>query len=262
MPEEKFMIDPENKQPTYEELVQQNQVLLQELSDLKAEKKAIWMMLAGTNRRLQMSSAAIKAAVSSMLNYDIFWDGANQHEFLKTINTSIDQASKLIKLLTLAYRLEAGNLVLRREHQVLQEIISVVQDHITTRFPHLVLGLTLPQEGAPALVDYELLMMALEFLFEVFEQMGVRRVGIQAVEEPNRWVLKFEGLEADPIQMIQNAYDPRLNPAPESKTLPPEHLLRLYITFQILQLQDIQVAFPDASHPTKLCLIVPIQFLS
>ena len=121
-------------------------------------------MLAGANRRLQMSSAAIKAAVSSLLNYDIFWDGANQHEFLETINTSVDQAGRMVKLMTLAFRLEAGSLVIKCEPQVLQEIVSVVQDHITTRFPHLAFGLTLPQTGGPALVDYEFLMIALEYL--------------------------------------------------------------------------------------------------
>ena len=170
------MVDPEQKVPTYEELVQLNQALNQEVSVLKIEKHAIWMMLSGTNRRLQMASAAIKAAVSSLLNYDIFWDGANQHEFLETINASVDQSGRLVKLLTLVFRLEAGNLLLKREPQVLQEIVSAVQDHISTRFPHLTFGLTLPQEGVPALVDYEFLMLALEFLLEVIEQMGVRRI--------------------------------------------------------------------------------------
>lgn len=252
------MVEPEQRHPSYEELAQQNQALIQEVSRVNAEKQAVWMMLAGTNRRLQMSSAAIKAAVTSLLNYDIFWDGANQHEFLETINASIDQSGRLVKLLTLAFRLEAGNFVLKREPQVLQEIISVVQDHITTRFPHLVFTLTLPQEGIPALVDYKYLMIALEFLIEVTEQLGVRQVGIQAVEKPDYWVLKFEGLKTAHIQIIQSAFEQHLDQVLASKSIAPEHLLRLYIASQILALQAIQLEDVDPSNqPPNLRLIVP-----
>lgn len=254
------MIEPEQKNPSYEKLAQDNQNLIQEVSRIKAEKHAIWMMLAGTNRRLQMSSAVIKAAVSSLLNYDIFWDGANQHEFLETINTSIDQSGRLVKLLTLAFRLEAGNLLLKREPQVLQEIISAVQDHITARFPHFTFGLTLPLEGAPALVDYKFLMIALEFLIEVIEQMGVRRFSIQVVEKTNYWVLEFEGLDAAHIQLIHNVLDQHQGELIVSTAVPPEHLLRLYIASQILALQEIQVEAIDSStHPTRLHLVVPTQ---
>jgi signal transduction histidine kinase len=253
-------IEPEPKKPSYEELVLQNQALRLALTESQAEKKAIWMMLAGTNRRLQMSSAAIKAAVSSMLNYDIFWDGANEHEFLETINTSVDQAGRLVKLLSLAFRLEAGNLELKREPHVLQEIISVVQDHTTASIPNLVFGITLPQEGGAVLVDYEFLMTALEYLLEVIERMGARRIGIQAVEEPGRWLLQFEGLDTPTIQAIlsisHHDFDSasRLNPA-----ITPESLLRLHIALQILQMQEIQVEIPDSPHhPSKLRLVVPI----
>jgi signal transduction histidine kinase len=254
------MVEPEQKNLSYEELAQYNQALIQEIASLKVEKHAVWMMLAGTNRRLQMASAAIKAAVSSLLNYDIFWDGANQHEFLETINTSIDQSGRLVKLLTLVFRLEAGNLLLKREPQVLQEIISAVQDHIAKRFPHFAFGLTLPQEGAPAPVDYEFLMLALEFLIEVIEQTGVRRIGIQAVEEPDCWILKFEGLDASQIQIIQTVFEQNLDQAAASSMIPAEHLLRLFIASQILSLQEIQAEFSDSSnHSPRLRLIVPTQ---
>jgi hypothetical protein len=251
--------EPENDQPSYAELVQQNLALRQELAQVNAEKKAIWGMLSGANRRLQMASAAIKAAVSSLLNYDIFWDGANEHEFLETINTSVDQAGRSVKLLSLAFRLESGSLELKREPQVLQEIISAVQEHVSTNLPGLKFGLTLPQEGLPVVVDYEFLMLSLELILEALEHMGVHRVGIQAVEEPQRWVLQFEGLEAANIQVIADVSRLEFGPGPTLKVTPPEDLLRLHIALQILQIQDIQVETPDLSdHPPKLRLIVPI----
>jgi hypothetical protein len=252
-------IEPEQNKPSYAELAAQNQALLQELAEIKTEKKAIWMMLAGTNRRLQMSSAAIKAAVSSMLNYDIFWDGANEHEFLETINTSVDQAGRLVKLLSLAFRLEAGSLELKREPHVLQEIISVVQDHVSASIPNLVFGITLPQEGGAVLVDYEFLMTALEYLIEVMERMGAHRVGIQAVEEPKRWLLQFEGLELPTIQMIWSVSQQEIDAAATRGTITSENLLRLHIALQIFQMQEIQVEIPNVpNHPPKLRLVVPI----
>ncbi|MDR3575287.1 MAG: hypothetical protein P4L50_15615 [Anaerolineaceae bacterium] len=255
--------DPNQNKPSYDQLVQQNQALLQELEVIKAEKKMLWLTMAGTNRRLQMSSAAIKAAVSSLLNYDIFWDGANQHEFLETINTSIDQAGKLVKLLTLAFRLEAGNLVLKREPQVLQEIVSVVQDHTANHFPNLVLGVTLPQEGAPVLVDYELLMIALDFLLEVIERMDVHRIGINAIEEPNQWILQFEGLDYRTVQLIHKAFQNDLDPGSASNSIPPENLLRLHVIGQILNLEEIQIEAPDISNNSpKLRLVIPAQLSS
>lgn len=254
------MANLEQNKPSYEELLQQNQALAQEISDLKAEKRALWNMLAGTNRRLQMSSAAIKAAVSSLLNYDIFWDGANQHEFLETINASVDQAGRLVKLMTLAFRLESGSLVLKREPQVLQEIVSAVQDHMTTRFPNLAFGLTLPEAGGPALVDYEFLMMALEFLIEAMEQMGTRRMGIQAVEAADSWILKFEGLDNQVLQVLQSANENRLGRSDTANRIVPESLLRVYIASQILDLQEIRMEIIESTeHLPKLRLVVPAQ---
>jgi K+-sensing histidine kinase KdpD len=248
----------EPQTPSYAELTEQNRALRLQLARAEAEKKAIWMMLSGANRRLQMASAAIKAAVSSLLNYDIFWDGANEHEFLQTINTSVDQASRSVKLLTLAFRLESGGLELKREHQVLQEIISVVQEHISASLPELKFGITLPKEGRPVMVDYEFLMIALELTLEALAHLGVRRIGIQAVEEAQRWALQFEGLDKANIEIISAVSQLETGAAPALNTASPEDLLRLYIALQILRLQEIEVEFPNPSDPPKLRFTVPI----
>ena len=92
------------------ELYQQTLDLRRQLAELTAKQRMVWALFIDASRKLQISSASIKAAVSSLLNYDIFWDGANQHEFLTTINSSVDQAAKLASLLTLAVRSEAGSL--------------------------------------------------------------------------------------------------------------------------------------------------------
>jgi hypothetical protein len=89
--------------------------------------------------------------------------------------------------------------------------------------------------------------------------MGVHRVGIQAVEEPKRWVLQFEGLEAANIQVISAVSRLEFGATPTLKATSAEDLLRLHIALQILQIQEIQVEIPDLTlHPPKLRLIVPI----
>ena len=100
---------------SYDELLQQNQALLHKVEEFQEQENYIWNLYADTSRKLQVYSASIKAAVSSLLNYDIFWDSKNQHEFLETIDRSANQVSEMIVLLTLAFRAQANNLVLSRD---------------------------------------------------------------------------------------------------------------------------------------------------
>ena len=53
--------------------------LNRELEEAKVINQAMWSLLVEITNRLQMSSSAIKAAVSSLLDHDIFWDGSTQH---------------------------------------------------------------------------------------------------------------------------------------------------------------------------------------
>ena len=49
--------------------------LNRELEEAKIINQSMWSLLVEITNRLQMSSSAIKAAVSSLLDHDIFWDG-------------------------------------------------------------------------------------------------------------------------------------------------------------------------------------------
>ena len=60
-----------------EELQMQVSELKQKLDEANVLNQAMWSLLVDISKRLQLSSAAIKAAVSSLLDYDIFWDGLN-----------------------------------------------------------------------------------------------------------------------------------------------------------------------------------------
>jgi len=249
---------------SYEELHQQNLALRRELDVLRAKRRSPWPMLVETSRRLQLSSASIKAAVTSLLNYDIFWDEGNRHEFLETINTSVDEAAKLIKLLTLAFRSEEGSLELKREPQMLQEIISLVRDRGATSFPKLKLELVFPKEGRPVLVDYEYLTIALELLFEVLEaRMDVHTVRVQAIESAENWFLDLDGIDFAIIRLIPKMPDYQAEDTGVAEDLSLENILRLYTAYTILHQQSIQVeVFSDSDGKPKLRLCVPALTLS
>ena len=182
----------EQTQPThlsYDELLKENLALRQEIEILKAQYPHTWSSFAETSRKLQVYSASIKAAVSSPLNYDIFWDHANEHEFLVTIDSSVNQVSDLMALLTLAFRAQANSLVLSRDLHLLQEILSVSQTYALRKFPKLRLSISFPPEGKPVLVDYEYLSKGLQMLYEVFyERDPLRSIQVVALEYEHRWI--------------------------------------------------------------------------
>ena len=151
--------------------------------NLQAQETFVWNLFAETSRKLQVYSASIKAAVSSLLNYDIFWDSKNQHEFLETIDSSVNQVSEMIVLLTLAFRTQANNLVLSRDLHLLQEILSVSHAMAMKKYPDIRLEVSFPSDGMPVLVDYEYLTKALLLLYEViFAQAPAGSLRVEASE--------------------------------------------------------------------------------
>lgn len=235
---------------SYDELLTQNEKLRRDLERMSVREKFAWLTLVETSRKLQASSASIKAAVSSLLNYDIFWDGANQHEFLVTINASIDQVSDLVKLLALELRVEAGALELRKEPHFLQEILSGVYMNSLRRFPRLELTLTLPEEGKLVEVDYSYLTLALDLLLSVLEpRTKTLNLHIEAIEDQEFWMVKFTGLELSVITQIVDMFAYRVKPSMINSPTS-ENLLKLHVACEVLQLQNIQAIVQEEKPET------------
>ena len=230
---------------SYDELLQQNQALLHEVEELRIQENIIWNLLAETSRKLQIYSASIKAAVSSLLNYDIFWDSTNQHEFLETIDSSVNQVSEMIVLLTLAFRSQANNLVLSRDSNMLQEILSFSQTNALKKIPDIRLEVSFPADGKPVLVDYEYLTKALLLLYEVlFAQAPAETIRIAASETVGGWFLDFSGLDPQMIKGIDQIYHSKAQPA-SYEFLSAENILKLHVFCEILHLQQITVEILD-----------------
>jgi hypothetical protein len=242
---------------SYDELLQQNLALRHEVEELRALEPFVWHLFADTGRKLQIYTASIKAAVSSLLNYDIFWDTTNQHEFLETIDSSVNQVSDLIVLLTLAFRAQANSLELRRDSQLLQEILSVSQMIATKKFPDIKLEISFPPTGKPVLVDYEYLTKALVLLYEVlYAQAPTETIHVIASETSGGWFLEFTGLKLQILRLIEQMHYCKTPPS-SNELLSAENILRLHIICEILHLQQISIDVIDDERLPVLRFRIP-----
>src|SRR5215208_2403784 len=232
---------PKQELLSYEELLRQNQALRQELEEFKSQESLIWSLFAETSRKFQVYSASIKAAVSSLLGRDIFWDSANQHEFLESIDNSVKQLSEINALLTLAFRGQANNLVLSTDFHLLQEILYASHASALKKIPDLRLDISFPPEGKPVLVDYEYLNKALVLLYEVFHsQIPAKSIHVVASETDGSWYLDFSGIPSSIVGIIEQMHQCKTQPK-SNEILSAENILRLHVICEILHLQQISV---------------------
>jgi len=244
-----------------EELQRQNLELGAELDRALARREYFWSLFVEASRRLQVSSASIKAAVSSLLNYEIFWDPGNQHEFLKTIDTSVDKVARLVLLFTLAFRAEAGSLEIKREPQSFQEILAVVQANVASRLPKHLMRFSLPKEGRPVIVDYEYLTLAISLLFELLDAGDTsRKIQVQAIEHEQNWHLEIRGMDEAALDILQNMHACKTDSSIAAKySFLPEQILGVHVACEIFHLQEIDLeAIKHPGEAPVLRLIVPI----
>jgi K+-sensing histidine kinase KdpD len=239
----------------HDDLEKQNQALRLELDQVLKQNKYLWKTLVDTSRRLQVTTSSIKAAVTSLLMYDIFWDGANQHEFLATINTSIDQVSELVKLVVLSSRLQAGELELKCEPHLLQEILSVLRIDISKKYPELLGEMKFPIEGSLVKLDYEYFKLALEMLLALYNsRLGGEHIQIDAEMISENWLVKLKSVDPEITGLIRLMVDCKTNPK-TSDILSTENILQLHIICEILHFQDITFQFSEKLD--AITLVIP-----
>lgn len=243
---------------SYDELLQQNRALRQELEEFQMRESFIWNLFVEASRKFQVYSASIKAAVSSLLGHDILWDNANQHEFLEIIDSSVNQVSEVTALLALAFRAQANSLMLSSDFHLLQEILSTSQAIALKKMPDIKLDISFPGEGKPVLVDYEYLTKALVLLYEVlFTQSLAGPIRVSASETDGSWFLDFLGVDPATIRIIEQMHRYKTQPK-SNEILSAENILRIYVMCEILHLQQISVdVLEESGQPSILRLRVP-----
>lgn len=237
----------------------QIQELQKELSEMEARSRAVWELLTLIGSRLQLSSTSIKMAVSSLLEYDIFWDPSTSHEFLQVIDTSTDRTSDLVVLLTLAFRSQAKSLEIGTEPQMIQEILDALQNRITKRDSDIKISVDYPADGKLALVDYQYLVVALSLLIEVVvsEMSGLEKLSLQAFETPNSWQLNIGEIDPEVMGILQHFFRHPNDFGAYTSKLVPENVLKLMVACRILHLQEIELVEGPTDITNELNLSIP-----
>ena len=231
-----------------------------QLNQLQESNRAIWRLLVQLGNRLQRSSTSIKTAVSSLLDYDIFWDETTQYEFLQATDNSADELADLIILMTLAFRSQAKTLEIETEPNAIQEILITLRDNIAKNSHSNPLTIEYPLDGNPILVDYQYLVLALNLLIEVVvsENKSVAQLSIKAIEADELWYLQITGLNADIITIIRHFLEYSHDITAVAQRIRPENALKLITGSRILYLQNIKLCPQELVEPTAtLCFSVP-----
>jgi K+-sensing histidine kinase KdpD len=214
-----------------------------ELEETKIINQSMWSLLVEITNRLQMSSSAIKAAVSSLLDHDIFWDGSTQHELLEIIDNSADQVSNQIILLSLAFRSEANDLEMRLEPYEIQEIFISVFDSLGKEYPEIELSIDMPSDGNLILVDYKYLTVALELFFDVVAASlsPTSRLKVIAKDTQANWHIDVFEIDDDIAGFISNIASCMDDELIKDISLLPTNKLKLFVVCNIFSLQGIQI---------------------
>jgi light-regulated signal transduction histidine kinase (bacteriophytochrome) len=226
-----------------ETILNENRALRRQLSELNARNQTMQTLHVEINRKLQISSASIKAAVSSMLALDFFWDESTQHEFLETINNSVDQISNLVRLVTLAFHSEIGKLELTLEPHSLPEILAAVSDDLSPLISRMEVEARLPEDEKPVLVDYEYLQVALKLLFEgIFQVKNSSEIlRVSPIESDTSWNLYIEDIDETVVNHVNNIIDCVEDSMAQEDGLLPETILKIFVAHQLFRLQGIQM---------------------
>ena len=244
-------------QPSYDQLLKRITALEEKLQLIQSSNHYIWNLFTETARGLQLSSTSIKVAVSSLLSHDIFWDPPNQHEFLETINESTNKITQLVALLTLAFRAEAGSLILNPEPQVLQEILAIIQNKTNTRFVDLHIDLMMSSSEKTVHIDYEYSIMAIMYLIDFMHHDPMEKSAIiTADERGGLWFVDFIGFNTIAIKQIHAMCVTKIqSPLIEQSSFMPEKILGLHIACEILNMQQIENVIIEKQGKTGLRLI-------
>lgn len=244
-----------------QDLQQQVQELQNELNQIKVNNRAVWMLLVQISNRLLRSSTSIKTAVSSLLDFDIFWDETTQYEFLQAINNSTDELADLNVLMTLAFRSQAKTLEIETEPNLLQEILVALQNNINKNDRGIKVEMHYPLEGKPALVDYHYLTLALGLLIEVIfsEDKNATKLSIIASEHADYWDLQIEHFNSSLAMIIRHFFEQANDIVTIANQISPEDALKLMTVCRILYLQNIHLSKQDTpANSTAICLHIPM----
>ena len=245
--------------PEENDLQVQIEGLKRQLRDQQTNTLAIWELLVALGSQLQLSLTSIKMSVSSLLDYEIFWDPSSAHEFLQVIDISTDRTANLVVLLTLAFRSQAKNLEISTEPHTLQEVLESLKSGVSKGNFEERLIVGYPPIGKPASVDYQYLIVGLRLLFEVAmdEIKGLEQLTFQAIESLENWLLRIGEMNILTADIIRQFFKAQNDVVAYKGLLQPENTLKLLVACRVLSLQGITLIEEPEEKATSITLSIP-----
>ena len=221
---------------------------------------SMWILLSDISRRLQISSASIKAAETSMLGHDIFWDAATQHEFLRTIDVSVDEVSRFATLISYTSRLMIDKVEVNLESQMLQEIFYVVQRDYSNKFDSAQFDIVFQLNNDEVFVDFEYLCIAIRMLIHVISKKESidDPINLVVYSDNENFIVEMDKVNEDQYRLITN-FPKNLNPNfIKESHLSSEQILMIYIAYKLCDLQNVKLKTSINSEGNKsLQFIIP-----
>lgn len=236
-----------------------NKKVIQELFTEEATGGWSWIILEKMIQHLYLSFATIKTAVSSLLDYDILWGDNNKHEFLRAIDTGVNQADDTTRLLMLLVLLKENKITLNQDLHPIQEIIKISYQRAKARYLNINIQLDLQNNGNPIFVDFENIVTGIELFIEFFAELGYTTVEILGKEIENHWIVLIGGnMENSILKMMQKFLETNVSLEKIFEFIPAYCLLKFLIAYKVLTIQDIRVGLSknDGNQLTKIAIII------
>lgn len=203
-----------------------------------------WHLSGSINTKLQLSSTSIKAAVSSLLDRNIFWEVSAQQEFLETIRQSIDNISERVVNLALANLLQAGSLEVSRKFYELHELMRAVQERYLQTTGNMLHYYDLVENGSLTFVDYRYFVHALSLLFSV---VGTGDSIKLSHESGYAWYVLYLSNLTEPIHTVmQSILQEQWVAESLYRDLPAEKIYELLLVVRLLEYQGIRLLLDDS----------------
>jgi hypothetical protein len=216
--------------------------LYQSAEEQLALQNFLWDLLVDNCIKLQLSSASIKAGVTSLLDHTIFWAHTTQYEFLRSIDESIDEVSELAMLMMLAFRIQAQRLELKIEPQDLNDILSRLRDQHPGASAGLDLDIHFPPSEAAVTIDYGFFLIALKLIIEVESGLvpAKRNISITTSANGRYWFLDLDGIQPESIDFFRQVRAHHTSFIADYDHHQADKLIRLILAYWICQLQKVE----------------------
>jgi hypothetical protein len=206
------------------------------------------------NTKLQLSSTSIKAAVSSLLDRNIFWDMSAQQEFLETIKQSIDHISERMLHMALFNLLEADSLEVNKKFYELHELMRAVQEYLLKAGRNNFQYLDFVPTGNLAYVDYRYFVQTLSILFYAIDAKDSPSLTLELA--PAQYVISLSDLSASILTVISSILQEQWASESLYHALPTEKIFELLLVVRLLDYQGIRLAL-DHSHSKGIRIEIP-----